>query len=77
MRTILIRVAHSKKGLRGETCYRDALPTCSVREKRAANCKYEEYEGQDIGYADIQVTAANPTQVRKTNFKAFESVIDA
>ena len=47
------------------------------REKRAANCKYEEYEGQDIGYADIQVTAANPTQVRKTDFKAFESVIDA
>ena len=35
------------------------------REKRSSNCEYDEYENQDIGYADIQVTAADPTQVNQ------------
>ena len=27
-----------------------------AREKRPGNCEYDEYEGQDLGFADIQMT---------------------
>ena len=33
------------------------------REKQARTCDYEAYEGQDLGYADIQVVARNPKEV--------------
>ncbi len=36
------------------------------REKQAKSCDYEEFEGQDLGYADIQVVARNPKEVRST-----------
>ncbi len=36
------------------------------REKQAKSCDYEEFEGQDLGYADIQVVARNPKEVRIT-----------
>ncbi len=39
-------------------------PCClGTREKQAKGCDYEQYEGQDLGYADIQVVARNPKEV--------------
>ena len=34
----------------------DYLENQCAREKRPGNCNYDEYEGQDLGFADIQMT---------------------
>ena len=34
----------------------DYLENQCAREKRPGNCEYDEYEGQDLGFADIQMT---------------------
>ena len=38
------------------------FPKCA-REKRPASCTYDEYEDQDLGYADIQMTTRTQEQV--------------
>eukprot|EP00090_Calanus_glacialis_P030486 TRINITY_DN4919_c0_g1_i1.p1 TRINITY_DN4919_c0_g1~~TRINITY_DN4919_c0_g1_i1.p1 ORF type:complete len:724 (-),score=176.09 TRINITY_DN4919_c0_g1_i1:269-2440(-) len=37
----------------------DYLENQCARERRPSSCQYDEFESQDIGYADIQVTARN------------------
>ena len=34
------------------------------RVRRGSNCEYDEFKNQDLGYADIQLTAENPFEVR-------------
>ena len=40
-----------------------------LREKRTQNCQYDEYDDQDIGYADIQITARSPKEVFNLNIQ--------
>jgi hypothetical protein len=48
--------------------YRGCSRSSKLREKQPArSCDYEAYEGQDLGYADIQVVARNPQEVRPKN----------
>ena len=35
-----------------------------ARVRRGSNCEYDEFKNQDLGYADIQLTAENPFEVR-------------
>merc|ERR1719431_885922 len=41
---------------RASTSNVDYLENQCARERRSASCQFEQYEGRDIGYADIQVT---------------------
>ena len=41
----------------------DYIENQCVREETDSGCKYEVYEGQDIGYADIQVQAGSAKEV--------------
>ena len=55
---------NSKKGQK--VTLQERKLTCVLlesREKQARTCDYEAYEGQDLGYADIQVVARNPKEV--------------
>ena len=42
----------------------DYIENQCVVEEVDTSCKYEVYEGQDIGYADIQVQASSAKEVR-------------
>ena len=43
----------------------DYIENQCVVEEVDTSCKYEVYEGQDIGYADIQVQAGSAKEVRE------------
>ena len=38
---------------------------CAENPIGQATCDYQEYENQDIGFPDLQVTVANQAEVRK------------
>ena len=44
----------------------DYIENQCVVEEVDTSCKYEVYEGQDIGYADIQVQANSAKEVRNS-----------
>ena len=41
----------------------DYLENQCARERRPSSCQYDEFESQDIGYADIQVMTRNAEEV--------------
>ena len=40
-------------------------------EEVDTSCKYEVYEGQDIGYADIKVQAGSAKEVRDADYSVY------
>ena len=49
----------------------DYLENQCAKERR----QYDEYEGQDIGYADIQVTARNSKEVGHSDIDRYSVII--
>ena len=42
---------------------------CAENPIGQATCDYQEYENQDIGFPDLQITVANQAEVEKNNSK--------
>ena len=50
---------------RATTADVDYLENQCAKERRPAGCKYDEFENQDIGYADIQISSRNANDVKQ------------
>ena len=49
----------------------DYIENQCVVEEVDTSCKYEVYEGQDIGYADIKVQAGSAKEVRDADYSVY------
>ena len=44
---------------------------CAENPIGQATCDYQEYENQDIGFPDLQITVANQAEVEKKTIQKF------
>ena len=75
MKTILKNQTIKNNIFRATTADVDYLENqCAENPVGQANCDYQEYENQDIGFPDLQVTVVNKDEVWPKNHERYQSL---